>query len=311
MMLSGAGRAAGADLRNVNLLDLIEFTRTMPGEDTTETGHESGAHDNRNAARPGFVIEFEQTTDLRGLIGGCDHGDALTHRPTSHLELRTGRRGNDDHGRVIADPAAMPCDRTAAKIVDKALTPFEAGIADLERVDDAAGAQLPGDPSTGRSSTEEQDPSHQRKSSPRSSRQPPVWGGTPPWPRTLIAAATAMPAPMATNARRIKVIRPPPTMPPDAVSTGSHSPSHGVWCVGLAGVEPATSPLSGVRSNQLSYSPVRPTTLAVVVAIDDPFVGATDFRIGTRLGVGWGRKVLVCCAGLRSDGRFRHNLIGG
>lgn len=58
-MLSGAGRAAGADLRNVNLLDLIEFTRTMPGEDTTETGHESGAHDNRNAARAGFVIEFE------------------------------------------------------------------------------------------------------------------------------------------------------------------------------------------------------------------------------------------------------------
>ena len=26
--------------------------------------------------------------------------------------------------------------------------------------------------------------------------------------------------------------------------------------VGLAGVEPATSPLSGVRSNQLSYRPV-------------------------------------------------------
>ena len=155
MMLSGAGRAAGADLRNVNLLDLIEFTRTMPGEDTTETGHESGAHDNRNAARAGFVIEFEQTTDLRGLIGGRDHGDALTHRPTSHLELRTGRRGNDDHGRVIADPAAMPCDRTVAKIVDKALTPFEAGIADLERVDGATGAQLPGDPSTGRAGTEE------------------------------------------------------------------------------------------------------------------------------------------------------------
>ena len=27
------------------------------------------------------------------------------------------------------------------------------------------------------------------------------------------------------------------------------------WLVGLAGVEPATSPLSGVRSNQLSYRP--------------------------------------------------------
>ena len=30
-----------------------------------------------------------------------------------------------------------------------------------------------------------------------------------------------------------------------------------VRAVGLAGVEPATSPLSGVRSNQLSYSPER------------------------------------------------------
>ena len=59
MMLSGAGRAAGADLRNVNLLDLIKFTSAMPGEDTAETGHESGAHDNRNAASAGFVIEFE------------------------------------------------------------------------------------------------------------------------------------------------------------------------------------------------------------------------------------------------------------
>ena len=32
-------------------------------------------------------------------------------------------------------------------------------------------------------------------------------------------------------------------------------------CVGLAGIEPATSPLSGVRSNRLSYSPVRRSTV--------------------------------------------------
>ncbi len=173
-MLSGTGRAAGANLRNMNLLDLIEFTSTMPGEDTTETGHESGAHDNRNATRAGFVIEFEQTTDLRRLIGRRDHGDALVHRPTSQTELRPGRRGNDDDGRVVRDPPTVARNRTVAEIVDKSVTSFEAGIADLERVDGAAGAQLPGDPSTGRAGTEEQDPSHQRKSSPRSSRHPPV-----------------------------------------------------------------------------------------------------------------------------------------
>ena len=32
--------------------------------------------------------------------------------------------------------------------------------------------------------------------------------------------------------------------------------------VGLAGFEPATSPLSGVRSNRLSYSPVDPGTVS-------------------------------------------------
>ena len=160
MMLSSAGRAAGADLRNVNLLDLIKFTGAMPGEDTTETGHESGAHDNRNAARAGLIIEFEQTADLRGLIGRRDHGDALTYRPTSHIELRTGRGGNDDHVWVATDPAAMPCDRAVAEIVDKALTSFKTGIADLERVDGAAGTQLPGDPSTGRAGAEEHDPHH-------------------------------------------------------------------------------------------------------------------------------------------------------
>ena len=32
--------------------------------------------------------------------------------------------------------------------------------------------------------------------------------------------------------------------------------------VGLAGIEPATSPLSGVRSNRLSYSPADPETVS-------------------------------------------------
>jgi hypothetical protein len=40
-----------------------------------------------------------------------------------------------------------------------------------------------------------------------------------------------------------------------ALSRLSYGPCLG-RLVGLAGVEPATSPLSGVRSNQLSYRPV-------------------------------------------------------
>jgi hypothetical protein len=154
-MLPSAGRAAGADFGDVNLINLIELASAVTGEDTTEAGHESGAHDHRNAARAGLVIEFEQTADLRGLIGRRDHGDALMHRTTSQTELRSRRRGNDDDGRVLTDPPTMACERAVAEVVDKALTSFEVGIADLERVDDAAGPQLPGDPGTSRTGAEE------------------------------------------------------------------------------------------------------------------------------------------------------------
>ena len=41
---------------------------------------------------------------------------------------------------------------------------------------------------------------------------------------------------------------------PDQLLCALH-PDHADVLVGLAGVEPATSPLSGVRSNQLSYRP--------------------------------------------------------
>ena len=71
----------------------------------------------------------------------------------------------------------------------------------------------------------------QSRPGPESSRHPPVRGGATPDPRSRTAAATSAPMPMATMARRI------------------------IFIVGLAGIEPATSPLSGVRSNQLSYSP--------------------------------------------------------
>ena len=155
MMLSSTGRAAGADLRDVNFVDLIKLTSAMTSEHTTKTGHESGAHDNRNTAGAGLVIEFKQAADLRGLIGRRDNGDALLHRPTSQTELRPGRCGGDNDVWAVADPAATARNRTVAEIVDKALKSFEVGIADLKRVDGADGAQLPSDPSTGRAGAKE------------------------------------------------------------------------------------------------------------------------------------------------------------
>ena len=177
-MLSSAVGAAGPDLGDMNLLDLIEFTRPCRARTQLRPGM-NPAPTTTGTRRAGFVIEFEQTTDLRRLIGRRDHSDALVHRPTSQTELRPGRRSNDDDGGVVRDPPTVARNHTVAEIVDEALTSFEVGVADLEGVDSAARSQLPGDPSTGCTGAEEQDPRHERKSSTRSSLHPPEWGGMP------------------------------------------------------------------------------------------------------------------------------------
>jgi len=52
--------------------------------------------------------------------------------------------------------------------------------------------------------------------------------------------------------------------------------------VGLARLELATSPLSGVRSNQLSYSPGGAYTLLGVLAVQRADRTAPENRIGVR-----------------------------
>ena len=66
-------------------------------------------------------------------------------------------------------------------------------------------------------------------------------------------AATIVPTPIAKIARRNTRTATP------ARNRTTCDVIRVVRNVGLAGVEPATSPLSGVRSNQLSYSPERVT----------------------------------------------------
>ena len=44
-----------------------------------------------------------------------------------------------------------------------------------------------------------------------------------------------------------------------ALSHLSYTPDHSGWVVGLDGLEPSTSRLSGVRSNHLSYRPIGAT----------------------------------------------------
>ena len=73
-------------------------------------------------------------------------------------------------------------------------------------------------------------------------------------------AATIVPTPIAKIARRNTRT---------ATSARNLTTSYVISVVqnvGLAGVEPATSPLSGVRSNQLSYSPERVTDSSGAIA---------------------------------------------
>src|SRR5205085_6775750 len=97
-------------------------------------------------------------------------------------------------------------------------------VVDRSQREELAGGRGPYRPDT------HDDGAHQYRSDSVSSRQPPRWGlaALPPRSRTRAAATPARA--MANRARRFMM-------------------------VGLAGIEPATSPLSGVRSNRLSYSP--------------------------------------------------------
>ena len=77
-----------------------------------------------------------------------------------------------------------------------------------------------------------------------SGRQPPDLQGVSLAPRIRKIAAMAVAPPTATKDRRNNLITP------------SLVPCCKTPLVGLTGFEPVTSPLSGVRSNLLSYSPV-------------------------------------------------------
>ncbi len=81
--------------------------------------------------------------------------------------------------------------------------------------------------------------------------------------------------PNATSARRIMVTT---DCPPNGRRVYRAS---GGREVGLAGIEPATSPLSGVRSNRLSYSPAKEKKLAGL-GLDEPPEISEDSRYGER-----------------------------
>src|SRR5437667_9066657 len=104
----------------------------------------------------------------------------------------------------------------------------------------------------------------QRKSGPSSSRQPPLVGGTPPLPRSFTNPPTRTAITATIRPRRSAFMVGSVGLVARRASgqVGLEHPRTGPsWsagedaCVGLGGIEPPTSSLSGMRSNRLSYSP--------------------------------------------------------
>ena len=245
----------------------------MASQQARQTRRETDPHDDAAARGHRSGVQPQDRLHLLGIVGRGDHVAAGVEGGGHDLELLAGlSRDQDDVGRATAvgpiHPIGLPQDRhrrpeRGAQLVASLLAASRdrdvrgAGPSVRSRRDqlsrgagpDDAGAHdgHPGPDRLGRVG------STQRRSSPVSSRQPPPCRGGSVEPRKRSTRPTSPPMATAAAARRR-----PRTVPPRRVACRTRvprGPDGTAGMVGLAGIEPATSPLSGVRSNRLSYSP--------------------------------------------------------
>ncbi len=250
VVLTRAGRATRAHPRHVDLVDGVEPVGGEASQHAGEAGREGGTHGDRDPPRVGLGPEVEQRPHVVDGVGGGDHGDPATHERPSERHLLAGRGGQHHHigfgcrGVRTGLELGLGTERRRHLLRSGSTVVSEDHLGDR-----VGGRELTSRPGAHGTQAHHGDP-HQASSSGESSRHPPRCGGVPPVPRTRKMAAMIPAAPTATSARRISVTSAP----------GQDRGDGGL--VGLAGIEPATSPLSGVRSNQLSYSPERVPTVA-------------------------------------------------
>jgi hypothetical protein len=231
MVLARAGWTTRTDLRYMDLIDLVIIASTVPGEQARQPRHKARTDHDWDFVIGGLVVKSEEATDLRRLVRRRDHRYTCVDSSAGQGDL-TARRRRENNGVVSAfDSAADPARHPAIKGRCQRIESFLVCISDLECIDEARGPQLPCNARTCRAGTEKENLAHQRRSSPRNSRQPPVCGGTPPLPRTRIAAATAIPTVTATTVRRTMVINPAPTDPPNDSTRAppEQTPGHEAW----------------------------------------------------------------------------------
>ena len=231
MVLTSAFRSTGADLGHMDLAHDVELHRAVNSQHAGEAGGEARTHHDRRSTLTRLVVHRQQVADGVDVVTRRHHGNPATQERRRLTGLSTAGPGENDgiHVQRIRERPAVG-DGTVTQTLGHRLEAIGKVIAQHDLVDTGR-QELAGESGADGADAQDGDAGHVR-SGPDSSRHPPDWGGVPPLPRSRSAAATSVANPRAITARRI------------------------IFIVGLAGIEPATSPLSGVRSNQLSYSPV-------------------------------------------------------
>ena len=239
-------RARGAGLRrrqarprrprDVDLVGAVERVGRVPGQHVAEPGHEPA---------PGHEDRVRCGGRRRRARGARPGRRRCRPRPPRATPFRTARRAHSSAGTAgtamatASVPGGTPPSPTAGH--GTASTERPSACRDVVRprpvatgheqpVEARRVEQLAGG-ADGHLAGAHQEHRGHRSSGPSSSRQPPVVEGTLP----LARSRTTMPAVIAIAA--------------------TSSPRRNAFTVGLGGIEPPTSSLSGMRSNRLSYSP--------------------------------------------------------
>jgi len=82
----------------MNFLNLVELVSSMFSQQAREPRHESSTDDHRQVAEARFLIEGEETADLRSLVGSSDHWNSSVNRSPGQHCLGPAGRSNHHRG---------------------------------------------------------------------------------------------------------------------------------------------------------------------------------------------------------------------
>ena len=226
----------------------------MNRQDIGQTGGEPSADGQPDTVGSGHRIKGEQLVDLAEVIGGRNNGDPSREPRSSLSGLGANRTGQNDHvgvhevGRVGAIAANL-----GGHGFDHGGYPGDLRVTHHDIDHRRRGGQLAGDSCAGGANTHHHRPYRRRSHSGhlRAREFPPTTA------RNRWRSGVAQPENTSDKTGNTKRNQRTAEQSQHEASRSKPVPVGAGGIVGLAGIEPATSPLSGVRSNRLSYSPDR------------------------------------------------------